>query len=430
MLRLEDKPVNSTDRHLAEQTSPKPRKTAEHSSLKEQPLPVTNELIPVLSPPIDKDKNSIILCQSDKDRETLSEIFKDKNVIVLSQSEPNSDSELFMSTIQKCLYSDSKTDPLEKFKPLVAFINKIKFPLAGAGAMSHLFAASVSLIKLIKPESSLGQHENQALMAANIYSKYMSFIPLAVNSVKNLLDPKTFWRGLAELSPMSKILAGHVSNLPFFTGGICAYNAYERYLKEFFEANPHIEKHETDSQKRLDHLLVILKNTSTIVTNSFKNLFKGGDFLQNLSGALAIPGFGLPYFYGLVFARHDKLNHFVHKLVRSSRSIVGLVEDFSMAKSKDATTRIFGRVFCAESGMNSMSPWFEPKEGANPRVDLRNPWGNLAAMIAETGNLLYSLVRAEDKELANLVKKVSAPLAKVSDFCRSFFTPKQATFFP
>ena len=51
-------------------------------------------------------------------------------------------------------------------------------------------------------------------------------------------------------------------------------------------------------------------------------------------------------------------------------------------------------------------------------------------MIAETGNLLYSLARAEDKELANLVKKVSAPLAKVSDFCRSFFTPKQATFFP
>ncbi|NBV99806.1 MAG: hypothetical protein EBR67_09940, partial [Proteobacteria bacterium] len=72
MLRLEDKPVNSTDRHLAEQTSPKPRKTAEHSSLKEQPLPVTNELIPVPLPPIDKDKN----------------------LIVLSQSEPNSDSKL------------------------------------------------------------------------------------------------------------------------------------------------------------------------------------------------------------------------------------------------------------------------------------------------------------------------------------------------
>ena len=286
----------------------------------------------------------------------------------------------------------------------------------------------MSVVKLIKPDSRLAQHEEQALRAANIYSKYMSFIPLAVNSVKNLLDPKTFWRGIAELSPMSKILAGHVSNLPFFTGGICTYNAYERYLKEFFEANPHIEKHETDSQKRLDHLLVILKNTSTIVTNSFKNLLKGeGDFLQNLSATLAIPGFGLPYFYGLIFARHDKLNHFVHKLVRSSRSIVGLVEDFSMAKSKDAITRIFGRVFCAESGMNSMSPWFEPKEGANPRVDLRNPWGNLAAMIAETGNLLYSLARAEDKELANLVKKVSAPLAKVSDFSRSFFTPKQAT---
>ena len=141
---------------------------------------------------------------------------------------------------------------------------------------------------------------------------------------------------------------------------------------------------------------------------------------------MAIPGFGLPYFYGLIFARHDKLNHFVHKLVRSSRSIVGLIEDFSMAKSSDAITRIFGRVFCAESGMNSMSPWFEPKEGATARVDLRNPWGNLAAMIAETGNLLYSLARAEDKELANLVKKVSAPLAKVSDFCQSFFTPKQA----
>jgi hypothetical protein len=227
---------------------------------------------------------------------------------------------------------------------------------------------------------------------------------------------------------MSKILAGHVSNLPFFTGGICTYNAYERYLKEFFEANPHIEKHETDSPKRLDHLFVILKNTSSIVTNSFKNLLKGeGNFLQNLSATLAIPGFGLPYFYGLIFARHDKLNHFVHKLVRSSRSIVGLIEDFSMAKSPDAITRIFGRVFCAESGMNSMSPWFEPKEGATARVDLRNPWGNLAAMIAETGNLLYSLVRAEDKELANLVKKVSAPLAKVLDFCRSFFTPKQAT---
>ena len=391
--------------------------------LEDKPILGTAVAAPLISGP------SSLTDQAKDYDEGKTEVLQQSQQLVLS---PQGDDIKSLSLIPKNLEEHAeipeKTDPLEKFKPLVALINKIKFPLAGAGATSHLVAAIASVVKLIKPDSGLAQHEGLALMVANIYSKYMSFIPLAVNSIKNLLDPKTFWRGVAELSPMSKILAGHVSNLPFFTGGICTYNAYERYLKEFFEAHPHIKKHETDSEKHLDHLLVILKNTSTIVTNSFKNLLKGeGNFLQNLSATLAIPGFGLPYFYGLIFARHDKLNHFVHKLVRSSRSIVGLIEDFSMAKSSDAITRIFGRVFCAESGMNSMSPWFEPKEGATARVDLRNPWGNLAAMIAETGNLLYSLARAEDKELANLVKKVSAPLAKVSDFCRSFFTPKQAT---
>ncbi|MFZ4084526.1 MAG: hypothetical protein ACOYK1_03160 [Vampirovibrionia bacterium] len=394
--------------------------------LEDKPIPGTAVAAPLISGP------SLLTDQAkDHDEGKKAEVLQQSQQLVLSPQVDDIKSLSVPKNLEDPTEVSEKTDPLEKFKPLVAFINKIKFPLAGAGAMSHLVAAIVSVVKLIKPDSGLAQHEGQALMAANIYSKYMSFIPLAVNSIKNLLDPKTFWSGIAQLSPMSKILAGHVSNLPFFTGGICAYNAYDRYLKQFFKANPHIKKHETDSQKRLDHLLVILKNTSTIVTNSFKNLLKGeGDFLQNLSATLAIPGFGLPYFYGLVFARHDKLNHFVHKLVRSSRSIVGLIEDFSMAKSPDdddAMTRIFGRVFCAESGMNSMSPWFEPKEGASAKVDLRNPWGNLAAMIAETGNLLYTLARAEDKELANLVKKVSAPLAKVSDFCQSFFTPKQAT---
>ncbi|MFM7457840.1 MAG: hypothetical protein ACKO3R_04170 [bacterium] len=372
MLRLGDKPINST---------------ADGSVPNEQPLSDTNKLIPVLPSSIDKDKN----------------------LAALSKSELNSDSKLDSSSLvlanpgklESPAEIPEEIDPLGKFKPLADLIDKIKFPLAGAGAMSHLFAAALSLIKLVKPDSRLAQYEEQALTAANIYSKYMSFIPLAVDSIKNLLDPKTFWQGLAKLSPMSKILAGHVSNLPFFTGGICAYNAYDRYLGEFFEANPHIEKHETNSEKRLDHLLVILKNTSTIVTNSFKNLLKGeGDFLQNLSRTLAIPGFGLPYFYGLIFARHDKLNHFVHKLVRSSRSIVGLIEDFSMAKSTNPITRIFGRVFCAESGLNSMSPWFEPKEGAEVKVDLRNPWGNLAAMIAETGNLLYSQPFVRSKQAA------------------------------
>ena len=76
------------------------------------------------------------------------------NKTVLSPLSPQVDDIKSLSLVPRNLEDPievpDKTDPLEKFKPLVAFINKIKFPLAGAGATSHLVAAIASVVKLIK----------------------------------------------------------------------------------------------------------------------------------------------------------------------------------------------------------------------------------------------------------------------------------------
>lgn len=292
----------------------------------------------------------------------------------------------------------AEESPKEKtsYEKLMAAVNLVKLPLAFSGALSHIAAGTLSGAKLAgKDLNGAVEYEGAALKAADIYSKFISPVPLAIDAIGKLDKAETFWRGVAQLSYMSKMTAGHVSHLPFFTGILCAYNAYEKQLSEFFDENPHLNKHEAKSENRMEHLGVIFKNLGTIMKHSLSKLKSGdGDLLQNFSRVVVVPGFALPYFYGLAFGRGEKLHEFIHKLVRSSRSIIGVIEDVSMAMSKDKGVSAFGKAFTLDSLTNSTSPWLENVQAA---TDPRNLTGNLAAAIGETGNLLYSMFLAKKK---------------------------------
>ena len=283
------------------------------------------------------------------------------------------------------------------YDKLMDAVNLVKLPLAFAGALSHIVAGTLSGAKLAgKDLNGAVNYEGTALKAADVYSKFVSPVPLAIDAVGKLGKADTFWRGVAQLSYMSKMTAGHVSHLPFFTGILCAYNAYEKQVGEFFGENPHLTKHEAQSENRMEHLGVIFKNLGTIMKHSMSKLKGGeGDLLQNFSRVVVVPGFALPYFYGLAFVRGEKLHQFIHKLVRSSRSIIGVIEDVSMAMSKDKGVSAFGKAFTLDSMTNATSPWLENVQAA---TDPRNLTGNLAAAIGETGNLLYSMFLANKKK--------------------------------
>ncbi|MEB3316140.1 MAG: hypothetical protein VKK32_08020 [Candidatus Melainabacteria bacterium] len=267
------------------------------------------------------------------------------------------------------------------------FINKAKFGLAAFGATSHIAAATASGSGLSARDiPMLSIHKDLVVNIASTYSKYLSPIPLALNAIKKLAEPENFWRGIAELSPMMKILAGHVSNLPFFTGLLAAYNSLDKQTREFFQENPDVEEHKTQSQNRMDHLSSIFKNMKTMMKHSLKEIQSGKDKFKHFSRLTVVPGFSLPFFYGMVFGRGEKLNLFTHKLIRWARSVVGMVADADkVINGKDKFIKKMGAAFFLDSLVNSFSPWLEGND------DARNLTGNLSATISETGNLLYSM---------------------------------------
>jgi hypothetical protein len=280
------------------------------------------------------------------------------------------------------------------------FINKAKFGLAAFGAVSHIAAAIASGAGVADHEiPGLSAKKDLLVNIASNYSRYFSPIPLALNAIKKLAEPENFWRGIAELSPMMKMLAGHVSNLPFFTGFLAAYNSLDKQTREFFQENPEIEQHKTQSSKRLDHLASIVTNMKTMMKHSLKEFQAGKDRFKHFSRLTVVPGFALPFFYGMVFGRGEKLNFFVHKVIRWGRSVVGMVADADkVVNGKDKFIKNIGAAFFADSAVNSLSPWLEGNDNA------RNLTGNFSATISETGNLLYSIYLQAQKEKEKAAK--------------------------
>lgn len=273
-------------------------------------------------------------------------------------------------------------------------LDKAKFGLVAFGAVSHALAALGAGSKVAgKDIPGVSNHESFFVELASKYSKYLSPIPLAINAIKKLSQPQNFWRGIAELSPLTKMLSGHVSNLPFFTGFLAAYNAYDKQTREFFEENPELLRHEAQSNSRLGHLGAILKNLKMMFKHSSKELNAGQDIFKHISRLLVVPGFGLPFFYGLLFGRAEKLNLFVHKFIRWGRSAVGMVADLDKVfNAKEAFVKKLGALFFLDSFVNSFSPWLENNRSA------RDTTGNISAAISETGNFFYSLYLQEQKD--------------------------------
>jgi hypothetical protein len=276
------------------------------------------------------------------------------------------------------------------------FINKAKFGLALSGAMSHILAFIVSGAAAANREiPRLSAKKDLFVNVASTYSRYLSPIPLALNAIKKLAEPANFWRGVAELSLMTKMLAGHVSHLPFFTGFLAAYNSLDKQTREFFQENPEIEEHKTQSSKRLDHLASIFKNMKTMMKHSLKEIQAGKDKFKHFSRLTVVPGFTLPFFYGMVFGRGEKLNLFTHKLIRWARSVVGMVSDADkVLNGKDKFIKNIGAAFFADSAVNSLSPWLEGND------DARNTAGNFSAAISEFGNFVYSIYLQAQKDKA------------------------------
>jgi len=283
-------------------------------------------------------------------------------------------------------------------------IDKLKYGLVAFGAVSHALAAMSAASKATDHRlPALTKHEPFLVNTASNYSKYLSPLPLALNAIKKLSQPQNFWRGVAELSPLAKMLAGHVSNLPFFTGFLAGYNAYDKQIREFFEENPEITRHEAKSDSRKDHLIAIMKNLKMMLKHSYDKLSVKGASSEGLlslrekfkyfSRLVVVPGFGLPFFYGMLFGRGEKLNFFMHKLIRWGRSAIGMVADADKVfNAKDPFVRKLGGAFFLDSFVNSFSPWLENNRAA---VDTS---GNISAAISETGNFLYSLYLQEQKD--------------------------------
>jgi hypothetical protein len=276
------------------------------------------------------------------------------------------------------------------------FVNKAKFGLATFGAVSHIAAAAVSGAGLMDREiPRLSARKDLFVNVASNYSRYLSPIPLALNAIKKLAEPANFWRGVAELSLMTKMLAGHVSHLPFFTGLLAAYNSMDKQTREFFQENPEIEEHKTQSSKRLDHLASIFKNMKTMMKHSLGEIQTSEDKFKHFSRLVVVPGFTLPFFYGMAFGRGEKLNLFTHKLIRWARSVVGMVSDADkVLNGKDKFIKNIGAAFFADSTVNSFAPWLEWND------DARNTAGNFSAAISEFGNFVYSIYLQAQKDKA------------------------------
>jgi hypothetical protein len=312
------------------------------------------------------------------------------------EAEPKSIPEIEKIDVDPPKKEDSREKQISLLSAAEPFINKAKFGLAAFGAMSHIVAATVSGAGVADHEiPRLSAKKDLLVNVASIYSRYLSPIPLALNAIKKLTEPENFWRGIAEVSPMMKMLSGHVSNLPFFTGLLAAYNSLDKQTREFFQENPEVEEHRTQSHNRLDHLTSILKNLKAMMKHSLKEIQAGKDKFKHFSRLTVVPGFALPFFYGMAFGRGEKLNLFTHKLIRWARSVVGMVSDLDkVINGKDKFIKNIGAAFFADSAVNSFSPWLEGND------DARNLTGNFSATISETGNLLYSIYLQAQKDKA------------------------------
>jgi len=291
---------------------------------------------------------------------------------------------------------DSQKTQISLLSRIEPFISKAKFGLAAFGAVSHIAAASVSGAAVVDREiPKLSARKDFFVNIASTYSRYLSPIPLALNAINKLAKPENFWRGVAELSLMTKMLAGHVSHLPFFTGLLAAYNSMDKQTREFFQENPEIDEHKTQSSKRLDHLVVIFKNMKTMMKHSLREIQTDKDKFKHFSRLTVVPGFTLPFFYGMAFGRGEKLNLFTHKLIRWARSVVGMVSDADkVLNGKDKFIKNIGAAFFADSAVNSLSPWLEGND------DARNTAGNFSAAISEFGNFVYSIYLQAQKDKA------------------------------
>lgn len=329
------------------------------------------------------------------------------NIGIVSPSEAANEAEFSQPAAQALVTEQGSALPSDrevgKSLSFETAIDKVKYGLVGFGAVSHALAAMGAASKATDHKLPvLTTHEPLLVNVASNYSKYLSPLPLALNAIKKLSQPQNFWRGIAELSPLAKMLAGHVSNLPFFTGFLAGYNAYDKQIREFFEENPEIIRHEAKSESRKDHLIAIMKNLKAMLKHSYEKLSSGGVSREGLVGLrekfkyfsrlVVVPGFGLPFFYGMFFGRGEKLNFFIHKLIRWGRSAIGMVADADKVfNAKDPFVRKLGAAFFLDSFVNSFSPWLENNRAA---VDTS---GNISAAISETGNFIYSTYLQEQK---------------------------------
>jgi hypothetical protein len=286
----------------------------------------------------------------------------------------------------------------------------IKNALAIFGVFAHGLTTLTAGASVQNPDSFLGKALKFFKPISDSYSKYLSPAPIAINAMKNLGTKDKFFRGIAELTPLTKGLAANVSNLPFFSGFFSGLNAMERHTKEFFEENEHLKPHEVEQDTRIGHLQakiknykVLLKHTVPLMTAkgkagaSFQETLK--EKLKHASRVITPLGFGLPFFYGLAFGRGEKLGNPIHKLVRSLRSAVGMLEDTSMLYSPDAEVRKIGGIFSVDSGLGMFVPWTEDKP------DLETAGANMSAVSAESANFMYS--NKMGREAANNIVKLS-----------------------